>query len=150
MSHIVPHTMPHILGDFPTEPESLIVFSVIMFANALAMAASAAYVARRVHLHAGCEAPSLIQRTVFHSVAGSAATAVSILMAYLQDPLVGALAWTLVPLSLAVHHVRTTAAPAHLTVDAAQMKREGGRCSQQGGSWVASAPVRHDRRARGR
>lgn len=111
-----------ILGDFPAEPGSLIVFSVIMFGNALSMAASAAYVAGRVHLHERREAALLTRRTVFHVAAGSAATGVSVATAYLHDPLAGALAWMLVPLFLAAHQWRAADPPVEGAVPMARKK----------------------------
>lgn len=94
-----------LLGDFATLPGAVIAFSAIMFVNAVAMAAHAAYLAWSVHLHARSEAAAFIYRAGFHLAAGSTATVVAVATAYLHHPLTGALAWLVIPILVVAYHL---------------------------------------------
>jgi uncharacterized membrane protein len=94
-----------LLGDFASVPRAVIAFSAVMLLNTLAMAASAAYVAWSVHLHARSEAAAFIYRAMFHLAAGGTAAIVAVTTAYLHHPLTGAIAWLVIPALVMVYHI---------------------------------------------
>lgn len=82
----------------------MLVFSVIMLINHVAMAANAACLARSVHLHARAEAGTFIYRALFHLIAGLIAAALAITTAHLHHPLAGAAVWLITPILVAAYH----------------------------------------------
>lgn len=111
-----------LIGDFPNEAGSIVVFSAVMLANTTVMAANSAYVANRPALHARGEAHLLRYRATFHLVTGPFATLIAVATGYLQHPMVGVSVWLIKPLLVVGYHLLQRA-----VVEVETLEAEAGR-----------------------
>lgn len=89
-----------LVGEFPTSPHAATVFSVVVMANGLALAAGSFLIAQRPHLHGRPEAATLDRHALYQLVAYPATAALTIALAYAHHTLIGIAAWLVSPLAL--------------------------------------------------
>lgn len=90
-------------GEYSHEWTAVLVFSAIMTANGLAIAALAGYVARGEHLHNERGPGPLRSRAIYHATVVPLVGVFAVLMGYWHHPLVGISAWVIEPLGSATY-----------------------------------------------
>lgn len=94
----------HLIGDYPDDPLSSALFTLLMVVNGLMMTANAWYLWRHPGLHRKPEACFLHRRAIYHMVSFLLLGVAAMTVAVLYDPLAGAAVWVIKPVGFALYH----------------------------------------------
>ena len=94
----------HLIGRFPEDPASAVIFSGVMLLNGFVMAVNATYLARHDALHGTVEARFLHRRGAYHAISFTAMAVGAITLGALAHPLMGTALWAIKPVGFSLYH----------------------------------------------
>ncbi len=94
----------HLIGRFPEDTLSALIFSSIMLINGLLMALNAWYLAQRDALHSHIGARYLDRRAIYHIAGFTVIALIATAIAFAGQPLFGQVVWVAMPLTFITYH----------------------------------------------